>query len=297
MGLAPRGQTMGSRHNLARVLGPPLLVTLASACGARSDLTSSSAHDAGALPFDGAVLAHDAGGAGADAGLGSDAGAGADAGGPLPGTCELTRDGIDVELIPVSTAVLCAYGHHEGAVISSVSAEPATDGLRLRADFCPDADADCRCDIVITGAGRLDVARLPFPRAALTIDVDHQHLVVRKAPTCRCDGCGCDMFLAFVASHEDPDTARDLPPEISFARGSVICPTTGGCDRTDSYGLRVRTLGFDVELAEGAEETLGPVVVRSVRDAVGWDTCAACADCGAVRGSFVAWVDAPFAGP
>ncbi len=278
-----------------------ILALAASSCGTRSDLgapdgrASDAGLDAETAPGrDAATPPAPGGGAAlADASTGIDAVVAlADAGMCAPG-----RDGISVELVPVSTATLCAYGHHEGAVITAVSAEPASNGVRLRADFCPDADADCRCDIVVAGTGPVDVTRLPFPRANTIVDVDRQHLVIRKSPTCRCDGCGCDMFLALVASHEDPDTARDLPPEIAFARGSVSCPTTATCERTDSWRLRTRTLGFDVELDQGTEMTLGSVVVRNVADAVGFDTCAACAECGAVRGLFLAWVDAARAGP
>ncbi len=296
---------MGSRHNLARsraIAAGMLALALAlvvSGCGARNALTIDVAGtDAGSVPArDAAAPSRDGGIRLSDASARPDAGPGPDAGPSDPGSCEPTRDGVEIDLVPASSATLCAYGHHEGVVIMDATREPASNGIRLRADLCPDADRDCRCDIVVANTGPIDVARLPFPRASLTIDVDRAHVVVRKSPTCRCDACGCDMFLAFAAAHEDPDTARDLPPEISFARGSVACPTASVCARTDTFRLRVRTVGFDVELDEGTEQTLGPVVVKNVADAVGFDTCAACAACGAVRGSFLAWIDAPRAGP
>lgn len=284
---------MSHRHTLARGALPFVVCLGLAACGSRSDLT------VGDLPLGSDAGPRDAGGAlvvPRDAGPGAvDGGGGADA---SAGECEATTRALEIQLEPVSTATLCAYGHHEGVSITQVFDEPVSNGIRMRADFCPFADRDCRCDIVVANTGPLEVARLPFPRDNLAVDVDRLHVVVRKSPTCRCDGCGCDMFLGFLATHEDPDTARDLPPDIAFARGSVACPTASACDRTDTWRLRVRTLGYDVELDEGTQQTLDDVVtVRNVADAVGFDVCAACADCGAVRGSFLAWVDSARAGP
>lgn len=286
---------MTLRHTLARGLTIALGVTgcYTSHGGAGED--DPSARDGGG--WDAGIGPSDAGIRPLDASIRIDAGA-SDGARFDAGTCEPSRTAIAIELVPASTEYLCAYGHHEGAEILSVELEPASNGIRLRADFCATADHGyCPCDIVIANTGPVDLARLPFPRAGLTIDIDHQHVVVQKTPTCRCDGCGCDFFLAFVAAHEDPDTARDLPPEIAFERGSVACPTADFCDRTDSYRLRLRAWDDGAEVDEGTERTFGAIVVRNVQNAVGLDVCAACADCGAVRGSFMAWVDADRAGP
>ena len=288
---------MALRHTLARVLAVALGVT---GCYANHGLTGEddpADRDAGGGARDAGVGPSDAGVRPRDASPRVDSSA-PDAGAFDAAVCEPSRTAIGIELVPASAEWLCAYGHHEAAAITSVESEPAENGIRLHADFCPTADHGfCPCDIVIANTGPIDLARLPFPRSNLTIDIDRQYVVVQKTPTCRCDGCGCDFFLAFVAAHEDPDTARDLPPEIAFTRGSVACPTTSVCDRTDSYRLRLSAWDDGAEIDEGTERTFGAIVVRNVQNAVGLDVCAACADCGAVRGSFMAWVDADRAGP
>ena len=272
------------RHTTARLHGVPFVFLLGLAgCYA--------SHETGA--FDRPPV-RDAGAY--DAGVHSiitpDAGAHRDA---APPTCEPSGATMSIDLEPVSTATLCAYGHVEGASITGVEPDVAVDGVRIHTDFCPGADRDCRCDIVLGHVGA-DLGMLPLlePRAGVTLDVDRNRLAITKVPTCECDGCGCDIPFQLYASVDDPAHALDVPSGgISFGLGDVTCPAPSECARTDAFALDVHYGMLETQVHQGVDAMLGPLEVRSTHDVVGDSPCSACATCGEPFGSWIAWIRVP----
>ena len=119
-----------------------LFITLLSGC-----YVSHLRDDAGA-PYGGTV--RDAG----DASVPRDAPLRVDAF-PLPdaGSCG-GGGGVVVRVEPVTRETMrCFVGHAEGVAVLGVDAAPDDFGIRIHADLCPDADADCRCDFVVANVG------------------------------------------------------------------------------------------------------------------------------------------------
>ncbi|MBX3249949.1 MAG: hypothetical protein KF901_22415 [Myxococcales bacterium] len=97
-----------------------------------------------------------------DAAVSADAGpdAGRDAGrdvGPDASSCVVGSARIRVDVLPIGDAAVAA-GCTSSARIADYSAALAQtsslpDGVVLRVDLCPNADADCRCDVRVRGVG------------------------------------------------------------------------------------------------------------------------------------------------
>ncbi|MFN7700862.1 MAG: hypothetical protein ACK5U8_23410 [Deltaproteobacteria bacterium] len=112
-----------------------------------------------------------------------DVGARADA----PRTCGPDDRWVTVGVEPVTSDVAnCAPIRIEGADLRAITAVPEEDGVRLHFDFCPTADADCRCDVVLTNVGTETVVRTnctPDGNGSLSTVVMHleegSHWVVR----------------------------------------------------------------------------------------------------------------------
>ncbi len=210
-----------------------------------------------------------------------------------PGPCGLDAPMIAVRIEPVTLdADRCRVTHVDLITVSGIEAAPE-DGIRIHADFCPSADADCRCDLVVTHVGSDLAERFAFdPFSTLSLDVQPGEdeigavfVSVRQAPRCRCDGCACSLSFAFYAATAPPDLAPALPPELTFGIGAEVCPNDGCVS-----GAWLLRTPWGTDLAQGMETGEGPIHVRSARNVDIVAACAACAGCGSPRASWVAWV-------
>lgn len=275
---------MPLRRTLARAAIPALAILI----GIGSGSGCFASHGLGDVRLDAGAEVRDAAAA-------RDAGAQPDAPPALDGgMCTAGDRAVAVRIEPITADEgRCRVTHVEGIAITAVEPAPADDGIRLRADFCPDADADCRCDVVIANVGT-DVAPSVLPSGLLTLDVragsdpfGGAFVSIQQSPRCRCDGCACSLSLVLYAADVDPDMAPSLPPELAFARGSEVCPDMGCTSGT--WNVAVRYPGGTLEVPQGSERADGAIHVRSVRDVDVFAPCAACAFCGTAHGSWIAW--------
>lgn len=267
----------------------------------------------GLMPFASACLSHERGddaGTPADARTASDAFAAADA--PAPDGAVIAPDAatrpdafvaecspdprwVTVRVEPITAdASRCDVFHVEGADLRGAEPEPGEDGIRLHFDFCPTADGDCRCDVVVGRVG-VDVAAELAPLYPVDVDLSPgedpmsmPHLSVRKSPTCACDACGCSLPLYFYAASAFPRGAPALPPGLAFDEGPALCPAES-CTYGGSMRLHALTDAGEADLGGGETIALGATLVRSVRDVEILAPCAACAGCSSPYGAFVAW--------
>ncbi len=70
----------------------------------------------------------------------------------------------------------------------------------MHADFCPSADADCSCDIVVTDVGADLADQVLIPNTNLTIDIAERSLQITTTPSCECLGCPCSYSLVLDAT-------------------------------------------------------------------------------------------------
>lgn len=209
---------------------------------------------------------------------------------PIPGptvdggVCELgtIRLWVRVEQIGRTS---CAASHVEGLRIAGIDAEPAENGLRIHADYCPDADADCRCDLVVSNVGVDVVTGLGIVGVRATLDVSDSHLSVHGLDgRCDCPSCGCDTSAFFYAADASPDDAPDRPARTVFSSGAVVCASATRCGSIDVHYLDVGVDDVGQPVREGDTVMLDGVSIRSIR--APYTTC----DCPGCRpGASAAW--------
>jgi hypothetical protein len=279
---------MSSRLSSALLLGSAgfSAFVLAGCWLDHGPLDALSPRDASVVPLD--VMTHPAD-IGPPPELGWD-------GGPFDtfdaGMCTPRERAVTVRIEPLTSDTdRCAVLHVDGIRVNALEAVPEEDGIRLHADFCPDADADCRCDIVIGNVG-VDVAPSEVLVASLTLDVRQgagpgTFVALQEAPRCRCDGCPCSLALVLYAADIDPDFAPSLPPELNVTRGSPVCPDLGCV--SGSWRLAIEAGDTRIDVPEGTDWNEGSVHVRAIRDEDVFAPCAACAGCNTPHASWVAW--------
>ena len=212
------------------------------------------------------------------------------------GACAPSDLSIGIRVEPITMdAARCMTSHVAGASLTGIATAPADDGIRLHFDFCPNADADCRCDVVVTNVGT-DIASTLSPNTNVTIDLQPGEgffpgafLSITKIPTCQCDGCGCSEPLYLYAANAPPDFARAVPVPMTFSRGALVCAPSD-CTFGGTWRLHARGDAGEADVAGGTTRDLGSVHVRSVRDVEVFGPCAACAGCDTPIGAWVAWV-------
>lgn len=229
---------------------------------------------------------------------------GADAREPSPDTwapdgalrCGPDERWVTVRVEPVTSDVArCEVTHVEDASLTGVEPSPADDGLRLRFDFCPSADADCRCDVVVSNVGTERAADLaPLASAIVDLQVGEgpmssPSLTVQRRAVCDCLGCPCSYPLHFHAGSGMTFPGASVAPGLSFSTGAAVCEPSG-CDFGGSSALHVVADTGEGDVAAGATLDLGAFHVRSVRDVEVLAPCAACAGCASPYGAWLAWV-------
>ena len=215
--------------------------------------------------------------------------------GPAP-ACTLDETSVGVRIEPVTAEVArCAFTHADGATLMGIDGAPADDGIRVHLDLCPLADADCRCDVVVSHVGT-DVASDLGPVDGVVIDLAQgegffpgAYLSITKVPTCECNGCGCSEPLYLYAASAPPDFAQHVPAPMTFSNGPTVCPmadcTFGGSSMLHAVGD-----AGEADIPGGEQRDIGPVHVRTVRDVEVFAPCAACAGCGTPTGAWIAWI-------
>jgi hypothetical protein len=209
--------------------------------------------------------------------------------------CARSEVSVGVRVEPVTTdAARCMVTHVDGATLIGVDAAPSDDGLRFHFDFCPNADADCRCDVVVTHVGS-DIASTLGPASGLTVALSTSpgffplaYLSITKVPTCQCDACPCSEPLYFYAASGPPTSARDVPAPMAFSEGAIVCPDN--CSPGGSWMLHARSDTGETDVPGGAQREIGSIHVRSVHDVQVFGPCADCAFCGTHVGAWAAWV-------
>lgn len=206
--------------------------------------------------------------------------------------CALSDRAVEVRVEPVTMDVArCAVTHVDAMRVYALEPAPEDDGIRVRADFCPAVDADCRCDIVISNVGT-DVAPSELLATSLSLDVragsgPGTFVSIAEMPRCRCDGCACSLAIVLYAADTTPEMAPFVPREVSFAQGGEVCPNEGCVSGTWNVAVAFPSASFDVPA--GTTRVDGAIHARSVRDVDIFAPCAACAGCGVAHGSWVAW--------
>lgn len=202
--------------------------------------------------------------------------------------CPGSALGVEVRVEPVSSMPgACDATHVVGVAIDRVEPAPADRGIRIHADYCPDADADCRCDLVVANVGTDLADRVLVPSAGLTVDLGSTWLHVTTVPTCECLGCPCSYELVL-----DAEDALLGPgsPELQIEQGGLVCPSSATCS-SPTWTIRASSAGDSVEIPAGTDGVVAGIVnVRSVRDVDIFGPCAACAGCGSPEASWVAWI-------
>ncbi|MFO0683711.1 MAG: hypothetical protein U0234_16755 [Sandaracinus sp.] len=258
------------------------------------------------LPLTAGCLAHerpapeptaDAGSVVRDAAAPVDAGALADAPRAADAAASCVQDetsvGVRIEAVTAETS-RCVFTHAEGASLWGVDPAPADHGIRIHLDLCPAADADCRCDVVVSNVGE-DVASTLGPDAAVTIDLEEgsgfvgPFLSITKVPSCTCDFCGCALPTYLYAGSVRPDAAPSVPYPLVFSRGAEVCPMQD-CTFAGSSALHVHSDVSDIDVRGGETRDTGVVHVRALRDVEIYAPCAACAGCDVPVGAWIAWV-------
>jgi len=131
----------------------------------------------------------------------------------------------------------CEYGSFEGAMLYDLSTRPDLDGISMLVDFCPGADEDCACDVLVSGVGTdmIDDISGATSGGALSGEVHRNGIVLeqRCADGSCVDGtCACVPALVFAAA----DGSLDVPPvsteAITVAMGEEVCrlADSGECD-------------------------------------------------------------------
>ncbi len=282
MAFAQPELAMRARPTSAQTLSACLVAVLAlPGCYLAHGLGGGAPRDSGVVAIDGP--------------LAPDAFVARDASPPMPdvaSTCAPRGPGVAVRVEPVTTETsVCLANHVEGMRVDGIEPAPDDLGVRIHADFCPGRDLDCRCDIVISNIGA-DVAPTELLLTELTLDLNPgtglgTFISITQMPRCRCDGCTCSLELVLYAGDLEPTSAPFMPRELSFARGTELCPDLGCISGT--WALAVGPPESDIELREGDTATSGVIHVRSVRDLDIFGPCAACGMCGTLHGGWVAW--------
>jgi hypothetical protein len=179
----------------------------------------------------------------------------------------------------------------EGVAIYGVEPAPEDDGIRIHADYCPGADADCRCDLVVSGVGSdlADLVRLPS--GGLTVELPSDSaLRITTEPTCECASCACSYALVLEAAYQPLSEAFH---EIQLEPGSAVCPvSTEPCALLWST-LRATAQGESVEVPADEDRTIAGAVHVRARGSV-FESAPACttecSSCAPPRGAWVAWV-------
>jgi hypothetical protein len=210
-------------------------------------------------------------------------------------SCTPDTRSVGVRVVPVTTdTARCAVHHAEGVSLLAIDAAPADDGITLHFDLCPGADADCRCDVVVTSVGA-DIASTLAPTTNLTLELSAGEgfspgavVSITKVPTCECHGCGCSEPLYLFAATLPPD-GLVVPMPMTFSQGAAVCPMSD-CTFGGSWRLHARGDAGEADVPGGTDRDLGSVHVRSVRDVEVFQPCAACAECDTPIAAWVAWV-------
>jgi hypothetical protein len=213
-----------------------------------------------------------------------------------PRACGPDDRWVEVRVEPITLDVArCDVTHVMDATLIAVEPAPDVDGVRVRFDFCPAADADCRCDVILTNVGT-DVASELTPLSSVTVDLhagadpmSGPYLVVQKVPSCECLGCGCALPLHLYAGSGLPGSTPGLRDAVALSLGDELCPATD-CTFGGSRRLLAMSQGVAAQIPGGATADLGATRVRSVRDLEVLAPCAACAGCGQPYGAWIAWV-------
>jgi hypothetical protein len=202
------------------------------------------------------------------------------------GSCD-TSGAIAVRVEPITMdRERCDPRHVEGALITGVDATP--NGIRIHADYCPGTDADCRCDLVVTGVGSDLTDAITPATDSVSIDWAETFISIQAMPRCRCDGCACSLWLVFYAASTLLTPLPFAPPELTFAPGAEICPAPMDCE-SPKWLLRATTPSETFDVVRGADVVSGAIHVRSVRDVDLFAPCADCALCGTPQGGWVTW--------
>jgi len=194
-----------------------------------------------------------------------------------------------------SDVARCDVRHVENASLMAVEASPADDGLRLRFDFCPAADADCRCDVVVSNVGTERAADItPLASAIVDLQVGDgpmlaPSITVQRTAVCDCLGCPCSYSLHFHAASGMTFPGASVAPGLSFSSGAAVCEPSG-CEFGGTSALHVVADTGEGDVAAGTTLDLGAFHVRSVRDVEVLAPCAACAGCASPYGAWLAWV-------
>jgi hypothetical protein len=199
------------------------------------------------------------------------------------------------------TGARCGYGSFDGAAIYDVSARPDVDGVAFRIDFCPDADDNCACDVVVSGVGSDVGADLASaPSSLLSVEVAPRGIVIERPcgdPGCGAGMCACVPTLVFAAvdgSLDDPPVRTEA---VTAGYGTEVCrlADSGECDFVMwSLSLVAWSSGFpgaigtEIVLEQGATvrgEDFTGLSLRSLR-ASGLD----CGDGPPREGAWAAWL-------
>ena len=253
------------------------------------DAGSPSSPDAMVSRLDATISRRDATISHRDAGVPrDDGGAPTDAARVDASTCPGSTLGVEVRVEPITSLPgRCDGSHAEGVGVYGVEPAPADDGIRIHADYCPDADDDCRCDLVVANVGTDLAAAMLIPAGGLTLDVGPTSLRVTTVPTCECLGCPCSYALVLDAADALLSAA---PAELELSQGGLVCPEPAPCTSA-TWRLRAASAGDVVEIPVGEDRDVAGIVhVRSVRDVDVYGPCAACGTCGELRSSWVAWI-------
>lgn len=223
--------------------------------------------------------------------------------GPPPTGCRESGPARDVRVdVRSELGGRCEFGAFRGAAFYDVSTLPSVDGLSLLVDFCPDADADCMCDVTVSGVGTdiIDDIAAASEGGLLAGEVQPTGIVLERPCAdgeCTDGTCACVPTLVLAAV----DGSLDAPPvhtdAVTVAPGDEVCRTTdssGECDFV-MWNLRVATwvsgfpgaIGSETVVEQGQTvrgEAFGGVSVRGLRSSG--------LDCGGElprTGAWVAW--------
>jgi hypothetical protein len=197
---------------------------------------------------------------------------------------------LTVTIQPVTLdAARCELTHAEGVAVYGVEPSLWSNGLRIHADLCPDADADCRCDYVLSNVGTDLVDRVLIPREGLILDVGPNYFFLSQLPTCECLGCPCATALVIHAASGFFEHPSLVPAELGLSRGAELCAAPSACE-TGSWALHGNFQGIEGDAWPGSDAELGILHLRDVSEVQVFGPCAACATCGQLTASWIAWV-------
>lgn len=106
--------------------------------------------------------------------------------------------------------------------LTSISADAAHNGIVLRIDRCPNADADCRCDYTIANI-RADVAAsgVTVPNQ-IRGQLAENAISLQQLTVCECAACPCASPLFFFAARAAIGSIP-VDPGASFGLGATTC--------------------------------------------------------------------------